>query len=99
MLVVGGLVAFRNIVGLLSISAFTVLVYYGLANASALRLPPPSRLIPQAVPVAGLVFCLSLAASVPLKHLAIGAGILVAGLLGRLLAGTSSWRRSPREPS
>jgi APA family basic amino acid/polyamine antiporter len=83
--VVGGLVALRSIVGLLSISAFTVLVYYGLTNASALRLGREQRLVHPLVPAAGLVFCLALAASVPVRHLAIGAAVLGAGILWRLL--------------
>jgi APA family basic amino acid/polyamine antiporter len=83
--VVGGLVAFRSIAGLLSISAFTVLVYYGLTNASALRLGRAERLVHPVVPAAGLVFCLALAASVPSRHLGIGAGLLLIGVLWRLV--------------
>jgi APA family basic amino acid/polyamine antiporter len=83
--VVGGLVAIRSIVGLLSISAFTVLVYYGLTNASALRLGRAERLVHPVVPAAGLVFCLALAASVPPKHLGIGAAVLLAGVVWRLV--------------
>jgi APA family basic amino acid/polyamine antiporter len=82
---VGALVAFRNIVGLVGVSAFTVLVYYGLTNLSALRLSRPERLVHPAVPALGLAFCLRLAASVPPKQLAIGASILAAGAVWRLL--------------
>lgn len=82
---VGALVAFRSIVGLVAVSAFTVLVYYGLTNLSALRLSREERLVHPAVPLIGLVFCLGLAASVPLKQLGIGASILGAGVLWRLL--------------
>jgi APA family basic amino acid/polyamine antiporter len=82
---VGALVAIRSIVGLVSVSAFTVLVYYGLTNLSALRLKREERLVHPAVPWAGLAFCLSLAASVPLRHLAAGASVLAAGVVWRAL--------------
>ncbi len=84
-LAVGGLVAVRSIVTLLSISAFTVLVYYGLTNLSALRLSRNDRLVHPAVPVAGLVSCIALAASVPPKHLVVGAAVLAVGVVWRLL--------------
>ena len=37
------------------------------------------------VPAIGLVFCLGLAASIPLKLMAPGAGVLAAGVLWRLI--------------
>lgn len=79
-----------SLVGLVSLSAFTILVYYGLTNLSALRLKAEQRLVPLVVPAAGLVFCVLLAASVPLKLMAPGAGVLAAGVLWRLL-----FRRRP----
>jgi len=82
--IVGGLVALRSIVGLLSISAFTVLVYYSLTNLSALKLTRENRLVHPLVPTVGLIFCLALAASVPRKHLGMGALILAAGVVWRL---------------
>ncbi|HXG62799.1 MAG TPA: APC family permease [Planctomycetota bacterium] len=83
-LAVGILVALGSIVGLVSVSAFTILVYYGLTNLSALRLRRDERLVHPIVPFAGLLFCLTLAASVPLRSLAVGASILGAGVLWRL---------------
>jgi len=62
-----------------------VLVYYGLTNLSALRLARDQRLVHPGVPAAGLVFCITLAASIPIRHLAIGAAVLGAGVLWRLL--------------
>lgn len=44
-----------------SFSAFTVLVYYGLTNLSALRLPPEARRFPPWVAGVGLVSCFGLA--------------------------------------
>jgi APA family basic amino acid/polyamine antiporter len=81
---VAGLVAVRNIVTLLGISAFTVLFYYSLTNLSALRLRREERLVSPAVPALGLIFCLGLITSVPPRQLAVGAGVLGAGVLWRL---------------
>jgi hypothetical protein len=84
---VGALVAVRSFVGLVSISAFTILVYYGLTNLAALRLTREERLVHPAVPWTGLAFCLALAAAVPPEHLAIGSSIL------RLRCARQFWTR------
>jgi APA family basic amino acid/polyamine antiporter len=42
-------------------SAFTVLIYYGLTNLAALRLPPKDRRFPRWIAVLGLLGCLMLA--------------------------------------
>jgi basic amino acid/polyamine antiporter, APA family len=62
-------------------SAFTVLVYYALTNLAALRLPPAARLVPRAVPAAGLAGCLFLAFWVDAAVWATGLGLIAAGLL------------------
>ncbi|HZE99713.1 MAG TPA: APC family permease [Planctomycetota bacterium] len=82
---VGGLVAVRSVVTLLAISAFAILVYYGLTNLSALRLSREERLVHPVVPAAGLACCLALVAGVPPGQMAVGAGILAAGVLWRLV--------------
>ncbi len=84
---VAALISVRSVVTLLGISAFAVLIYYSLTNLSALRLRSEERLVSPAVPACGLLFCLALAGSVPLRQMEVGAGILVAGLLWRL-----AWR-------
>jgi APA family basic amino acid/polyamine antiporter len=60
---VAALVAVRRLELLLTISAFAVLLYYAITNLSALRLSPEERLVPPAVPWAGLLSCLALAAA------------------------------------
>lgn len=84
-LVVASLVSVRSMAALLAVSAFTVLVYYGLTNLSALRLKREERLVHPAVSVIGLIFCLALIASVPPRQMAVGAGILIVGALGRFV--------------
>ncbi|HEX7896878.1 MAG TPA: amino acid permease [Planctomycetota bacterium] len=88
-ILVGGLILVRDVRKLASVSAFTVLVYYGLTNLAALRLAREERLVHPAVAWAGLGFCLSLAAAIPPRELAIGAGILAAGALWKSIFGSA----------
>lgn len=66
-----------------SLSAVTVLVYYGLTNLAALKLPPEHRLYPRWIAVTGLCGCFLLAAHVDLKSWMTGVCLLLAGLAGR----------------
>ena len=70
----------------IAFSSFGVLLYYAVANASALRQKPEFRRQPRAVGVVGLLGCLALAASLPMSTLVAGAAVLAAGLLGRMVA-------------
>lgn len=79
------LIGVGTLPNLVALSAFTILIYYGLTNVSALRLKKEQRLLPLAVPAAGLCFCVALAASVPPKLMLPGAGVLAAGVLWRLI--------------
>lgn len=65
--------------GAIGFSSFAVLVYYAIANASALTLDRDrgSRL----VPVIGVVGCLALAASLPPSSTLAGAGVLAVGIV------------------
>lgn len=67
-------------------ASFAILVYYALANWSALRLQPPHRLYPSFVPLLGLIVCLTLAASLSHRVIAIGVAVLLAGVCGRAIA-------------
>jgi APA family basic amino acid/polyamine antiporter len=95
--VVGVAVALLALVGSVettwSFSAFTVLVYYALTNLAALRLPAGDRLVPRAVPVAGLVGCLFLAFWVDVVVWAAGLALVAAGLLWHLVARRLAARR------
>lgn len=46
-----------GLVGAVAFSAFTVLVYYAITNAAALRLTKPERRMPRIVPILGLTAC------------------------------------------
>jgi basic amino acid/polyamine antiporter, APA family len=46
-----------ELVGAVAFSAFTVLVYYAITNAAALRLTKPERRMPRIVPILGLTAC------------------------------------------
>jgi len=65
-------------------SSCGVLVYYAVANLSALRQPAPQRRWPRAVNVLGLAGCLTLVVTLPAVSLAVGGAVLAVGLLGRL---------------
>ncbi|MBX9387919.1 APC family permease [Streptomonospora nanhaiensis] len=60
-------------------SAFGVLAYYAIANASALRLGPDENRPPLLVPVVGLAGCVVLAFSLPLNSVIAGVGVLALG--------------------
>ncbi len=64
-----------------SFSAFTVLVYYALTNLAALRLSRQQRRFTAALPLAGLISCLSLAFWVEPAVWMSGLGFLAAGVL------------------
>jgi APA family basic amino acid/polyamine antiporter len=66
-----------------SFSAFTVLVYYGLTNLSALRLPVEARRFPRWVAWAGLISCFGLAFFVEWQVWLAGLGLLGLGFIVR----------------
>lgn len=76
--VVAVLVLVTDLRGAIAFSAFGVLVYYAITNASALRLGPDETRPPLLVPLTGLVGCVVLACSLPLP--AVGAGVAVLGV-------------------
>jgi APA family basic amino acid/polyamine antiporter len=72
----------RNVIGF---SSFGVLVYYAVANASALTQPESDRRWPRWLNVAGLLGCLLLAGSLPLPAVLTGLAVFAVGLGGRLV--------------
>jgi APA family basic amino acid/polyamine antiporter len=62
-----------------SFSAFTVLAYYAITNAAALRLPAADRLLHPAVAWIGLLLCLALAVCIEAQVMLAGLGLLAVG--------------------
>ena len=79
-LVVGGLVAVIAAVAdvreAIGFSAFAVLVYYAIANASAMTLGR------RVIPAVGLAGCLLLAVLLPISSVLLGTGVVLIGALG-----------------
>lgn len=65
--------------GAIGFSSFGVLVYYAVANASALTLGREEGAPPRVVPVLGLVLCLVLAATLPLTSVVAGLAVFAVG--------------------
>src|SRR5439155_13218793 len=68
--------------GAIGFSSCTVLVYYAIANASALTLPPePGRRLPvRALALVGLAGCVVLALALPWRSGLVGFGVLAVGV-------------------
>ncbi|MDO4239978.1 APC family permease [Micrococcus sp.] len=79
------LVLATDVVTIVGFSSFGVLVYYGVANLSALTLRPEQRVVraPRAVNVLGLVLCTLVAFTVPPLSVAAMVGVFLVGLGGR----------------
>ncbi len=71
-------------------SALTVLLYYAITNLAALRLPGDARLYPPAIAWTGLAGCLGLTAFLPGRVWVIGAVLVGAGLVWRVIV-RRSW--------
>jgi APA family basic amino acid/polyamine antiporter len=67
----------------LAAAAFTILIYYSIANLAAFRMRKEDKLFPNWIPVAGFLTCVFLAATLPLSVIASGLGLLAAGFVWR----------------
>jgi APA family basic amino acid/polyamine antiporter len=72
----------------IAFSSFGVLLYYAIANASALTQAPDRRRWPRALNVVGCVGCVVLVVALPLSAIVVGSAVLAVGLVGRALAGS-----------
>ncbi|MEX2571591.1 MAG: amino acid permease [Gemmatimonadota bacterium] len=72
--------------GVASAASFTILIYYGIANLSALRMPDDAKLFTDAVPLIGMIACGVLALSLAPHVILAGTALLGAGLLGRAIS-------------
>jgi APA family basic amino acid/polyamine antiporter len=64
-------------------AAFTILLYYGIANIAALKLEAGKKLYPKWIAVLGLTACLALAVSLPVKTILTGSALLLLGFMLR----------------
>jgi APA family basic amino acid/polyamine antiporter len=78
--IIAGMGSLRDIA---AAAAFAILIYYGIANLAALRMPATAKLYSDAVPVAGLAACVGLALALPGGTVGIGILLLAAGFGGR----------------
>jgi APA family basic amino acid/polyamine antiporter len=92
------LVATIDLRGMIGFSSFGVLLYYAVANASAWTQGGGERRYLRALQALGLAGCLTLVVTLPLGSVVAGAGVLAAGLLGRLIlrGRAAGATRSPR---
>lgn len=85
-IIIAVLVFSGNVKTTWSFSAFNVLIYYGITNLAALRLPSEGRLYPKWIAVVGLVSCFFLAFWVERQIWLIGLGVMALGWLWRAIA-------------
>jgi APA family basic amino acid/polyamine antiporter len=89
-LLVCAVIAVVDLRGAIGFSSFGVLLYYAIANASALTQPREQRLFPRWLAWLGVAGCVVLVITLPGPSIAIGVGILVVGLLIRALSQRAS---------
>ncbi|WP_435738932.1 APC family permease [Cellulosimicrobium sp. PMB13] len=77
------LVLTTDLRGAIGFSSFGVLVYYLVANLSALRQTGDDRLYPRALQVLGAVGCVALVLTLPVPAVVTGAGVLAVGVVLR----------------
>jgi APA family basic amino acid/polyamine antiporter len=82
--------------GAIGFSSFAVLVYYAIANVAALTLGRHGRRFAWGLAGLGVVGCLVLAFTLPLRSVLVGAAVLAAGAVVWL--GQWWWRRSADRP-
>ncbi|OUE06981.1 putative amino acid permease YhdG [Clavibacter michiganensis subsp. michiganensis] len=81
--VVVALVLTVDLRGVVGFSSFGVLLYYVVANAAAFTQERADRRYPRALQALGVVGCLVLVATLPGASIAVGAGVLLVGVVGR----------------
>ena len=83
--VVVALVLTVDLRGVVGFSSFGVLLYYVVANAAAFTQERADRRYPRWLQVLGVVGCLVLVATLPGASIAVGAGVLLVGVVGRAI--------------
>jgi APA family basic amino acid/polyamine antiporter len=83
--IVSVLVLTTDLRGVIGFSSFGVLIYYGIANVSALTQPADQRRWPRALHGLGILGCTVLVATLPLVSVVTGLIMFALGLTGRWL--------------
>jgi basic amino acid/polyamine antiporter, APA family len=76
---------FGTLETIVAAASFSILIYYMLANLSALRMRPQDKLFPNWVPVLGAISCAALALTLRLPVILGGLGMLAAGVVWRIV--------------
>jgi APA family basic amino acid/polyamine antiporter len=102
--VVAVLVGTLDLRGAIGFSSFGVLLYYGVANASAWTLHPGEEPPARWIPLVGLVGCVVLAASLPARSVLSGLAVLAVGagwwwIRGRATEAAGPPSHTPRTPT
>jgi APA family basic amino acid/polyamine antiporter len=84
--VVSVLVLSVDLRGVIGFSSFGVLIYYAIANASAMTQPPEQRRWPRVLNGLGLVGCVMLVVTLPWPAIVAGLVVFAVGGVGRALA-------------
>lgn len=84
--IIGVLIGVGDVKLTWSLSAFAVLIYYGITNTCALRLPVEKRIFPIWTAWVGLIACFTLAFWVPREIWTFGVGLIAVGLIWHLIA-------------
>jgi len=85
---------FGTFEAIVAAAAFTILLYYSIANLAALRMRKEDKLFPDWIPVAGFISCLLLAFTMRLEVIITGLALLAAGVVWRVI-----YRRSVNRDS
>jgi APA family basic amino acid/polyamine antiporter len=81
--VVGVVVAFADLRGVIGFSSFGVLIYYAIANTAAFTQPREQRRWPRWLNLLGVIGCLVLVATLPWQSVLAGVVMFAVGLVGR----------------
>ena len=66
-------------------ASFTILIYYSIANLSAIKLKKEDRFLPKWISYLGLILCIVMAFSLPIRSILFGLILLVVGLIFRFI--------------
>jgi APA family basic amino acid/polyamine antiporter len=90
------LVATVDLRGVIGFSSFAVLIYYGIANASAFTQRGTDRRWPRWLNVLGVLGCAALVVTLPVWSVVAGAAMFAVGLAGRwIVTRAAAARRGP----